>query len=106
MPIRASRAEATLLEQVDELTDDLVAAAGGSGVDVGSGGMATKIEAANMLMKAGIPMVICDGRRRERVIVDAAAGKPVGTRLRRWRTSRSALASSGSRSGATPPARS
>ena len=70
--------EAVLLEQVDELTEDLVAAAGGSGSAVGSGGMATKIEAANMLMKAGIPMVICDGRR-ERVIVDAAAGKPVGT---------------------------
>jgi len=70
--------EAVLLEQVDELTDDLVAAAGGSSSAVGSGGMATKIEAANMLMKAGIPMVICNGRR-ERVIVDAAAGKPVGT---------------------------
>ena len=70
--------EATLLEHVVELTDDLVAAAGMSGSDVGSGGMATKIEAANMLMKAGIPMVICDGRR-ERVVVDAAAGLRVGT---------------------------
>jgi glutamate 5-kinase len=40
--------------------------------------MATKIEAANMLMKAGIPMVICDGRR-ESVVTDAAAGRPVGT---------------------------
>ncbi len=70
--------EAQLLEHVDELTDDLVAAAGGTGSDVGSGGMATKIEAANMLMKAGIPMVICDGRR-ERVVVDAADGLPVGT---------------------------
>ena len=70
--------EANLLEQVDELTDDLVAAAGGSGTAVGSGGMATKIEAANVLMKAGIPMVICDGRK-ERAVVDAAEGKVVGT---------------------------
>jgi glutamate 5-kinase len=70
--------EARLLRHVDELTDDLVAAAGVAGSDVGSGGMATKIEAANMLMKAGIPMVICDGRR-ERVVVDAAAGLQVGT---------------------------
>ena len=31
-----------------------------------------------MLMKAGIPMVICDGRR-EHVVVDAADGLPVGT---------------------------
>ena len=40
-----------------------------------------------MLMKAGIPMVICDGRR-ERVVVDAAEGLPVGTLFaagrRRW----------------------
>jgi len=71
-------AEANLLEHVDELTDDLVAAAGMSGSEVGSGGMATKIEAANMLMKAGIPMVICDGRR-EHVVIDAAEGRAVGT---------------------------
>jgi len=70
--------EARLLAQVDELTADMVAAAGGAGSDVGSGGMATKVEAAKVLMKAGIPMVICDGRR-ERVIVDAAAGHDVGT---------------------------
>jgi glutamate 5-kinase len=71
-------AEAKLLEHVEELTEDLVAAAGGSGSDVGSGGMATKLDAANMLMKAGIPMVICDGRRPD-VIVDAVAGRHVGT---------------------------
>ncbi len=70
--------EAKLLAQVDELTEDLVAAAGGSGSEVGSGGMATKIEAANILMKAGIPMVICDGRR-EGVVVSAANGEAVGT---------------------------
>jgi len=70
--------EATLLSQVDELTDDLVAAAGGSGSDAGSGGMATKVDAAKVLMKAGIPLVVCNGRR-EGVIVDAVAGEPVGT---------------------------
>jgi glutamate 5-kinase len=72
--------EATLLEHVDELTDDVLAAAGGSSSDVGSGGMATKLDAANMLMKAGIPMVICDGRRPN-AITDAAEGRPVGTRF-------------------------
>lgn len=70
--------EARLLEHVAELTDDLVAAAGGAGSAVGSGGMATKVEAAKVLMKAGIPMVICDGRRPN-AIVDAARGKTVGT---------------------------
>ena len=71
-------AEATLLEHVEELTEDVLAAAGGTGSEVGSGGMSTKLEAANMLMKAGIPMVICDGRRPG-VVADAVAGRSVGT---------------------------
>ena len=70
--------EATLLEQVEELTDDLVAAAGGSSSTMGSGGMATKVEAAKVLMKAGIPLVVADGRRPD-VIVEAAEGSSVGT---------------------------
>ena len=40
--------------------------------------MTTKLEAARALMKAGIPMVVCDGRRPN-VVVDAVAGMPVGT---------------------------
>ncbi|MDZ4063493.1 MAG: glutamate 5-kinase [Coriobacteriia bacterium] len=70
--------EARLLEHVEELTEQVVAAAGGAGSIVGSGGMLTKVEAAKVLMKAGIPTVVCDGRRPN-VIVDAADGKPVGT---------------------------
>jgi glutamate 5-kinase len=69
---------AVLLERIDELTDEVVAAAGGSGSEHGTGGMATKLEAARILMKAGIPMVVCDGRRSD-VLVDAVAGEPVGT---------------------------
>ena len=69
---------ATLVEHVDHVSDDLVSAAGGPGSAHGSGGMATKIDAARVLMKAGIPMVVCDGRRPG-VVADAAAGRPVGT---------------------------
>ena len=70
--------EALLLEHVNELTEEMLAAAGGPGSAVGSGGMATKVEAARVLMKAGIPMVVCDGRRPG-VVADAACGKTVGT---------------------------
>jgi len=70
--------EARLLDRVDVLTDDLMAAAGGTGTAAGSGGMATKVEAAKVLMKAGIPMVICDGRQPN-AVVDAASGQSVGT---------------------------
>lgn len=70
--------DARLLERIDALTEEHFASAGGAGSSVGSGGMITKLEAAQSLMKAGIPMVICEGRRPG-VVVDAAAGRPVGT---------------------------
>jgi len=70
--------EACLLERVEEVTPDVEAAAGGPGSGLGSGGMSTKIEAAKALMKAGIPTVVCDGRRAH-VLADAVAGEPVGT---------------------------
>lgn len=70
--------EARLLEHVDELTEDVIAAAGGAGSAIGSGGMMTKVDAAKVLRKAGIPMVVCDGRRAD-AVVDAVSGVPVGT---------------------------
>jgi glutamate 5-kinase len=70
--------DAQLLASVGELTDELLAAAGGSGSEVGSGGMATKLEAARVLMRAGIPMVLCDGSRAD-CIRDAVAGRSAGT---------------------------
>lgn len=70
--------DAHLLEEVQELTSELICAAGGAGSALGSGGMATKIEAARILMKAGIPTVICEGHR-EHAVTDAVAGKLVGT---------------------------
>jgi glutamate 5-kinase len=69
---------AVLFERVDELTDEVVAAAGGSAGEFGTGGMATKLDAARILMKAGIPMVVCDGHRPD-VLLDAFSGQPVGT---------------------------
>lgn len=73
-----SDGDAQRLDHVAELSAEMMAAAGGSGSAVGSGGMVTKLDAAKVLMKAGIPSVVCDGRRDE-VVVDAVAGRPVGT---------------------------
>ncbi len=70
--------DAKLVEHVDELTDQMLEAAGDAGTAVGSGGMATKLQAARILMRAGIPSVVCDGRK-ERVVLDCVEGKPVGT---------------------------
>ena len=69
---------AELLEHVAEITDEVLAAAGGAGSAGGTGGMVTKLDAARLLMKAGIPMVVCDGRRPD-VLIDAYHGEPVGT---------------------------
>ena len=69
---------ATLIPRIDRIDRSVLAAAGGAGSTVGSGGMVTKIQAARVLMAAGIPMVICQGRRPG-CIVDAAAGRSVGT---------------------------
>ncbi len=70
--------DARLVERVDRIDGAILASAGGAGSSVGSGGMQTKVKAARVLMAAGIPMVIAYGRRPN-VVVDAAAGRGVGT---------------------------
>lgn len=70
--------DAQLIHRVEEIDAHIMEISGEAGTAVGSGGMITKIQAARILMAAGIPMLICDGRRPD-VIVDAAAGNEVGT---------------------------
>lgn len=72
--------EARLIRRVEAVGPEIMAAAGGAGSTVGSGGMATKIKAARVLMAAGIPLVVCHGRR-EGAIADAVRGEEVGTRF-------------------------
>ena len=69
---------AQLIRRVDRIGRDIIAAAGDAGTSMGSGGMVTKVKAARVLGVAGIPLVICSGRRDD-AIVDAAAGREVGT---------------------------
>ena len=69
---------ATLIPLVERITPELMASAGGVTSKVGSGGMITKIRAARVLMLAGIPMVICHGRRQGSLI-QLAHGESVGT---------------------------
>lgn len=71
-------ANARLLPVVAELTAELEAAAGGAGSDFGTGGMATKLEAARIVTAAGIPMVLAHSAR-PKVLLDVVAGRDVGT---------------------------
>ncbi|MGI6045867.1 MAG: glutamate 5-kinase [Eggerthellaceae bacterium] len=69
---------AKLISRVDVITQDIIDVADEAGTSSGTGGMITKIQAARALAVAGIPMVICQGRK-DRVIVRAAHGEDVGT---------------------------
>lgn len=73
-------ADAELLETVGKLSEQIEASAGGVGSASGSGGMLTKVQAARVLMSAGIPMVICEGHRKD-AVTDACHGRSVGTRF-------------------------
>ena len=75
-----SAASARLISNVEELTPEILALAGGSGSALGTGGMATKLRAAGTAMEAGIDMVIANGADPE-LLYDIVAGKAVGTRF-------------------------
>ena len=72
--------EAKLLHQVTELTPEILEMAGGAGSWRGTGGMATKLNAARIAMEAGCDMVITNGRRMED-LYGIAEGKDIGTRF-------------------------
>ncbi len=72
--------DAALIPEVQEITADLRALAGDPGSALGTGGMATKLKAADIAMACGCDMVIANGRQPE-LLYDIAAGLPVGTRF-------------------------
>jgi glutamate 5-kinase len=74
-PKRSKKAE--FISIVEELTPEIerIASAGGK---TGVGGMKTKIQAAKVTMKAGIPMVIANGSE-ENILSRIIAGERIGT---------------------------
>ena len=71
---------AKLISTVSAIDDSILALGGGSGSALGTGGMATKLHAAQVATAAGCEMVIANGQSPE-VLYDVAAGKRVGTRF-------------------------
>lgn len=70
--------DASLIDVVEEITDDIVKMAKESVTTVGTGGMITKFHAAQIANSSGCDMVIANGRRVE-IIQDIINGKNVGT---------------------------
>ena len=72
--------QATLIHQVAALTPQIREMAGVAGSWRGTGGMATKLSAAEIAMGAGCDMVITNGQRPEE-LYGIVAGRDIGTRF-------------------------
>jgi glutamate 5-kinase len=70
--------DAKLIAQVQNIDDSLRLLAGGSVSGLGTGGMATKLEAADIARHAGIEVVIASGHH-ENVIIKVVDKESVGT---------------------------
>lgn len=53
--------DAVLISEVQKITDDIKNIAGGAGSNRGTGGMITKVMAAEMAAAAGIKTIVCNG---------------------------------------------
>lgn len=71
---------AKLLPVVHRVDDDIRALAGVSSTDQGTGGMVTKLRAAEICLNCGCEMVIANGSEPT-LLYDIVEGKPVGTRF-------------------------
>ncbi len=69
---------AKIIPRVSEITDEIRALAGGAGSKLGTGGMTTKIHAAEICFASDIPMVITNGVQIENAY-DIIAGNIKGT---------------------------
>lgn len=73
--------EAKLIPLVDHIDKNLYDLAGGAGSRRGTGGMRTKLQAAELATSQGIETVITNGHR-PRAIYDIVEGRDVGTRFK------------------------
>lgn len=73
-------ASAKLIPEVKEITDEILSLAGAAGSALGTGGMQTKLRAAEIATAAGCDMIITNGEYPER-LYDAIDGEGVGTKF-------------------------
>lgn len=70
--------DAKLIERVQGVDEKILAMAGGAGTERGTGGMATKLQAARIVLEKGIPMYILNGKDPT-VLYELLDGRHVGT---------------------------
>lgn len=72
--------DARLLHSVDKITPEILAMTGDAGSKLGTGGMITKIKAAEIATDNGTDMIIANGSNPD-VLYDLVEGKDIGTRF-------------------------
>ena len=72
--------DAKIIHTVSEMTDEIIDLGGGSGSALGTGGMATKLQAAQIVTAVGTDMVIANGEHPE-LLYRIMDGEMVGTRF-------------------------
>lgn len=77
--------DAKPVQVVAQVSASLMAAAGGSGSAAGTGGMRTKLEAAQRAAASGVPTVLFNGTRAD-VLSALARDRLIGTRIHAART--------------------
>ena len=70
--------EAKLISTVAKIDENILGYAGGAGSNRGTGGLITKLHAAEIVTKHGLPMFIVNGQNPE-ILYDLFEGKHVGT---------------------------
>ncbi len=70
--------DAKLIPVVEEITDEIRELAGGAGSKLGTGGMITKINAAEIATKNGIDLIIVNGRNPDN-LYDIFSDEKIGT---------------------------
>ena len=70
--------EATLIHRVHKIDEKILSLAGVSSTTLGTGGMVTKLRAADICLSCGCDMVIANGRDPD-LLYDILDGKQVGT---------------------------
>ena len=75
-----SHPDATLIHTVHKIDEEIMALAGVSSTTLGTGGMVTKLRAAEICLSSGCDMVIANGRNPD-LLYDILDGKQVGTKF-------------------------
>ena len=80
---------AKLIPIVEEITEDMYTSAGGAGSNRGTGGMATKLDAAGKATQSGIDVVIAKGDQPG-ILYKVFAGEGIGTHFLAKRSEKNA----------------